>query len=831
MMRMMRQRLLVGVAAIWLVAGGSARAQEAHPDDDGEAARADITVIGTRAAGRGTTDSPVPIDVIRGDAIRQAGANGELAQSLATLLPAFNFPRQSNSGVGDTVRAAQLRGLSPDQILVLVNGKRYHPTATTALDAKIGRGTAPVDFNTLPVGGVARLDVLRDGAGAQYGSDAIAGVVDIGLDRLDHGAAAGITYGGNVTRPDALDRTLHDGRTAVIDLKAGTRLGETGFLTLGGDYGRQQGTNRAGYDRGGQYLSNGSYADPRNDAFFGRRLFKVGDPRVDSGHLWFNAESAGDDGVTLYSFGILHLREAAGANFFRWPVIVDGKGDDYVAPGQPGNGFLPQSLVRNGDLSVTAGVRGIFGGWKVDGSVTYGGNWIRYRLRDSLNYSLGAASPTAFLLSRTRSDQLVGNLDVSRDYDLGLASPVTLAAGLEYRHERWRSRPGDAASYAVGPLADPASLGLQPGAQAGPGLTPDDARSLGRDVVAGYAEASADLLPGVLADVAGRIEHYSDAGTAVAGKAAVRWAIAPGLAVRGSVSNSFRAPGLAQLGTSATSLSFGEGGQLRRVSTLPVDSPAARGLGARDLRPERSVNLSGGITTTPVPGLRLSVDVFQILIDDRITLSERFDLSAVTPSRRSALGLATYDAINFFTNAVDLKTRGIDAVADYRRTYGGTTIGLSAAYSYARNTIRRVTAPPAQLAANGIGGGLIGLEETNTLETAAPRDKIILSADAARGAVSGLVRGVRFGSVEHVFDFGGGFTPRQRFGAAWSLDAELSLAVRRGLTVSVGGNNLLDRYPDRSIDDFNGAGNLAYDPLSPIGINGRFLYVRARVTL
>ena len=832
-MRIMQQRLLGGIATIFLAAGsGTAIAQADDAPAGPDPADSEITVIGTRAPNRSVLDSPVPIDVIRGDAIRQAGATGELAQSLQQLVPAFNFPRQSNSGVGDTVRAAQLRGLSPDQVLVLVNGKRYHPTSTPALDTKIGRGTAPVDLNTLPINGVGRLDVLRDGAGAQYGSDAIAGVINIGLDRMDHGVAAGVTYGQTVTEPGAIGRTLHDGRTVTADVKFGTRLGQDGFLTVGGDYTHQQGTNRAGFDQGGQFLSNGSYTDPRNDAFFGRRLFKVGDPRVDGGHLWYNAETRVGEGLTLYSFGIGHVRRSIGANFFRWPVIVDGNGDDYLPPAQPGGtaGFRPESVVRNRDVSVTAGLRGELGGWKIDGSVTYGRNWIDYRIRDSVNYSLGADSPNRFLLSKVRSDQLVANLDLSRGYDVGLASPVTVSGGLEFRRETWHSRPGDPASYAVGPLADPASLGLQPGAQAGPGLTPDDARYRDRNVIAGYAEVSAELLPTVLADIAGRVEHYSDAGTAVAGKGALRWEFTPGFAVRGSVSNSFRAPGLAQRGASATSLNFGEGGALRRVSTLPVDSAAARALGARNLRPERSFNLSGGVTAAPITGLRLSVDVFRILINNRITLSERFDLSGLTPDQRAALGLATYDAINFFTNAVDLKTRGIEAVADYRRSFGETKVSLSASYSYAKSSIRRVDAAPPQLAANGIAGGLIGLEETNTLENAAPRDKVILSADASRGPVSGLVRGTRYGSVVRVFDFGGGFAPRQRFGAQWSLDAELSYAVTSALTLSVGGTNLADNYPPRSMEDINGAGNLAYDVLSPIGINGRYLYARGRVT-
>ncbi len=831
---MQKQILGLGVALSALVAAlpVTAFAQDAStPADAADGTPADILVIGTRGAERTVIDSPVPVDVLSEAAVTQAGPQGETAQSLATLVPSFNFPRQSNSGAGDTVRAAQLRGLSPDQTLVLVNGRRYHTTSSPNLDTKIGRGTTPVDFNTLPVNAIGRVEVLRDGAGAQYGSDAIAGVVNVALDRLDHGGSVGISYGLNVTKPGAIGKSIEDGQTTVVDAKLGTKLGDGGFFTVGGDYIFGQGTNRAGYDEGGQFLTNGSYTDPRNDPFFGRRLFKVGDPRVRSGHLWYNAELPAGD-VTLYSYAIAHARKAEGANFFRWPVIVDGNGDDYVSPAQPNGlgGFRPVSVVRNRDVSTTLGAKGEAGGWSLDGSVTYGRNWISYRLRDSVNYSLGAASPTRFLLSKLRSSQLAANFDATRKFELGLASPVTFSAGVEYRHETWRSRPGDPASYAVGPLADSESLGLQPGAQAGPGLTPEDARSRDRDVIAGYVELSADLVTGLFADVAGRVEHYSDADTRVAGKAALRWELTPGVALRGSVSNSFRAPTLGQIGVSATGLSFGEGGTLRRIATLPVDSPAARALGAKDLKPETSFNLSAGLVLAPVSGLRVSVDAFRILIDNRITLSERFDLNSRSEDAPPLPpGLANYDAINFFTNAVDLKTQGIEFVGDYRTRAAGGTLALNAGYTYYKNSIRRVDAPPAQLAQYGIEGGLIGLEETNTLTTAAPRTKLILSADWQSDTVGLLARATRFGRVTRVFDFGG-FVPVQRNPAQWSIDAEASYTIAKRVTLSVGANNLFDNYPDPSIGDINGAGNLAYDILSPIGVNGRYLYARARVS-
>ena len=807
-----------------LLLSSAALAQTAPSADEPE----QIIVTGTRAAGRTVLDSPVPVDVLTGQSLRQSGFQGEVAQSLQLLTPSLNFPRQSTSGAGDTVRAAQLRGLSPDQTLVLVNGLRYHNTSVINIDAKIGRGTTPVDLNTLPLNAIGRVEILRDGAGAQYGSDAIAGVVAFQLDRAA-GTTADVTYGLNITDPAAINQTLTDGQTLDVQLKHGTKLGDGGFLVVGGDYLFQQGTNRAGYDQGGQFLSNGSYSDPRNDAFFGRRLFKVGDPRTEGFHLWYNAEVPAG-AVTLYSYGVGHYRQSLGSNFFRWPVINAGAAGDvnYVSPVQP-NGFRPASDTRNADYQIVGGARTERGGWRVDGSVGYGENLFDYRLRDSVNYSLGAASPTAFRLSRSLFDQLTANLDVARDFDVGLFKPVTLAFGTEYRREWWRSRAGDPASYAVGPLAgDP--LFLASGAQAGPGLTPEDARARDRDVIAGYAELSAPLTRTVFVDLAGRVEHFADIkDTSVSGKAAARWEFTPGFALRGSVSNSFKAPALAQLGASQNSLSFGAGGALRRIATLPYDSPAAIVLGAKRLDPETSFNLSTGITANPLKGLRLSADVFRIDVDNRITLSERFDLTGLTPAQQAGLGLASYDAINFFTNAVDLRSEGVEVVADYTTRVHGGTLALSAAYSYFDVSIRRVRPTPPQLAANGIQGTLIGLEERNTLTDAAPPDKLILQGNWQGRVLNGLVRVTRFGEAVRVFNFGGGFAPVQRFGADWVLDTEIGFTIARRYTLSVGANNVTDAYPDPSSADINGAGNLAYDFLSPIGVNGRYVYARAGV--
>lgn len=311
-----------------------------------------IVVTGTRGKGRTVLDSPVPIDVLTAKDLRAAGSlNGELGQALQVLLPSFNFPRQSNSGGADHVRAAQLRGLSPDQVLVLVNGKRRHTSALVNDSSKIGRGTAPVDFNSIPISAIKRIEVLRDGAGAQYGSDAIAGVINIILDDGADGGELGTTYGLYHTHQDAIDRDTTDGANVFTSAKIGTALGDGGFARGGAEYKHRNPTNRAGFD---------DFADTP-----GQRNYVLGDGKARDVNLWLNSELPLQPG-TVYAFGTYSDRETTGANFYRYP--------DPDRPIFPG-GYRPESLGHNTDLAASSGLKGRLGdAWTYDASVSYGRN-------------------------------------------------------------------------------------------------------------------------------------------------------------------------------------------------------------------------------------------------------------------------------------------------------------------------------------------------------------------------------------------------------------------------------------------------------------------------
>jgi iron complex outermembrane receptor protein len=783
----------------------------ASAQDSAEALES-VVVTATRSRAESNLETTVPVDVVDAQQLATAGAfGGELGQALQVLVPSFNMPRQSNSGTADLVRPAQLRGLSPDQVLVLVNGKRRHTTSITGIDSKIGRGTAPVDFNSIPSNAIRRIEVLRDGAGAQYGSDAIAGVVNVILDNRAEGIDLSVGYGTHYTDFDPIDDTLDDGGTTTVQGSFGLRLGDDGFLRAGFDYRDREGTNRSGFDQ------VPFFEDSANIPLVGgQRNFKPGDAATEDVNLWVNAETA-IGSLRGYGFATWNSRDSEGTGFFRYPVSSAN-----ILSVNPG-GYRPVTTGDNQDVSLTAGLRGNVGAWKWDTSLSFGRNSFKSGVRNSLNPSLGPTSPRTFFSGETENELLVFNLDFSRE--LALAAGASAAAGFEWRREAFQSSAGELASYQAGPFAGAPDF-LAIGAQAGGGLRPQEERDLERNVAAAYGELSVELTDTVQVDVAVRVEDYEDFGSAVAGKLAGRWEFAPGYALRAAVSSSLRAPSLVQLGFGTSSTSFGAGGQLTTVNTLPVDDPLARALGARDLDEETSLNFGLGLTARITERFNVTLDAFRIDVDDRITLSERVDcLPGAVPAAALALcGLRNVTAANFFTNAVNTRTEGVELVANYGLPLAGGMLDLSLAYATADTEIRSVNDP----AITGVI--LVGVEETNTIEGAAPDDKGVFSArwQGERLALTGRLG--YSGETTRVFNFGGGFEPSQTYGGKLQVDTEVGYRLFDKVELYVGASNLFDEYPDESNDLIFYFGNLPYDVLSPIGFNGRFVYGGVRAS-
>jgi iron complex outermembrane recepter protein len=773
----------------------------------------EVIVTGTRTKGRTVLDSPVPVDVLAAGDLAKSGATaGELGQALQALAPSFNFPRQSNSGGADHVRAAQLRGMSPDQVLVLVNGKRRHTSAVVNLESKIGKGTTPVDFNAIPLNAIKRIEVLRDGAGAQYGSDAIAGVINIILEDAPSGNEFTLSFGQNRTSFEPTHQSLRDGDTTVAQLKSVFALG-SGHINVGGELRHRGRTNRSGFDTLPFFFDS----TPANMATIGQRNYAPGDGDAKDYDLWFNSTLPLASGAEFYAFSTYDHRDSTGAAFFRYPDSSSNQTRIYA------QGFRPESLGTNDDLSLAGGFKGQAGAWGWDGSLTYGQNRFNYKLGNSLNASLGPTSPTSFKIGDFKFEQLTANFDATRELNVtALSHPLNLAAGAEFRRERYQTGPGDPASYAAGPFTD-----KDAGAQAGPGLTPADVAHTSRNVGSLYVDLSSDLSAHFFADAALRYEHYSDFGDAVAGKLSGLFKVTPAFAFRGALSNSFRAPALSQTAYKSTSTSFGEGGSLATVLTLPVADPIAHALGAQKLKAEKSLNYSVGFTFAPMDGFNMAVDWFGIKVKDRITISERLGGSDLTSFIQTQFGLNGVEGINFFTNAVDTITKGVDVVANYRQELGSSALRLTAAYSYARTTIHRVRATPTQLQALGLNDVLFGVEERNTLVGAAPRNKTILSGEWSDPRWALTARLTRYGTAVRVFNFGDGFEPSQQYGAKTQLDLDAELKLTTQFSLALGGTNVLDNYADLSSSDINYFGNFPYDVLSPIGFNGAFFYARA----
>ena len=801
-----RAALGAGASGAALLSAIPALAQEAQP------ALEEVVVVGTRTAGRSLDESLAPIDLVTPEAIRQSSAiPGEVGAAIQSLVPSFNLPRQSNSNFADVVRPAQLRNLSPDQVLVLVNGKRRHTTATLTTESKLGKGTSPVDFNSIPVGAIKRIEVLRDGAGAQYGSDAIAGVINVVLKDADQGGEATATWGQNSTDFEPTGRSVNDGDTLYASVNSGFGMGG-GFLNLTAEYRDRDPTLRSGPDQI-PFFENQT---PPNLALAGTQTHKAGDGQMEDISFMYNASVPVGDALELYSFGSYSDRNGEGANFFRYP-------DSFAnVPTIFPDGYIPVLEADNVDLSFAAGLRGtLASGWDWDLSAVYGSNDFDHDVTNSLNVSLGEASPTRFNVGEYKYAQTSVRFDMTREFDVGgLSNPLNLAWGLEYRNEGYETEPGDPESYEAGPV-----IGAPIGTQAGSGLKPEETVDVDRDAVGAYVDVETNLTDRFQAGVAVRFEDYSDFGNSVDGKVSGRYELTDAFAVRGTVGTGFRAPSLTQAFFRGSTTSFGEGGQLENVLNLPTDDPIAVLLGAQDLDAEESVSYNLGFVFTPDNGFRLTVDFYRVDIDDRITLSERIGGPEVTDFIDDQLGIPGVLGVRFFTNAIDTQTEGFDIVADYAFDVGPGSLTLSAAYNNSDTEVTAVDPNPPELDALGVDNVLFGVEERNTIETASPDDKIILSAHWQTERWSVLARGTRWGEATRVFNFGD-FVPEQTYGAEWGVDLDVEFAVTDKLSVAIGGNNVLDEYPDLSSADINYFGNLPYDVLSPLTFNGAFYYLR-----
>ncbi|MEO7072565.1 MAG: TonB-dependent receptor [Rhodanobacter sp.] len=767
-----------------------ANAASRHPADNRAAVLQTVVVTGTRAPDRTAADSMAPIDVLTQEDLATTGAP-DLAQALRILLPAFNYPQPSINGSTDSTQPAQLRGLSPDQVLVLVNGKRQHTTSLSMVTAplSIGRGASPVDLSAIPVNAIARVEVLRDGAAAQYGSDAIAGVINI---ILNGGAGHGSAQTGLGRHDGGQGRTWHGGADG------GFAFGDAGWVHLAANYVNQMPTQHADVD----------WRYP-GDPIYGKHSVRYGLPRLVARMAAVNAQYRLGEHATLYGFTLFNQRETTVGEAFRAVSTYAATSPAAVAVYPAG--FLPMihSAVR--DDNEVLGLRGRVGEWHYDLSVDSGGNHWKPHTLNSFNFDLGAASPTQFYTGTLAIRQNEYNLDVGRDFMLDDAGSLSVAWGLASRHEDFSIKTGDWASM------------VGTGAEAvGGGFLAGDAGSHARHNRAGYMDL--EYSPGrhLSAGLAVRRERYSDFGGTTSWKLSGRYAFAPALAVRATASTGFRAPSLQQEFYSSTGVVFDDPADPKSwdvVRTFPVSDPVAVALGAQPLQPEQSRNYSIGWVYTSAMGPYATLDLYQIDVDDRIILSGDL-IGAPVREYLTRVGFPGVSGGRFFTNAANTRTRGADLVAGWPLSFRRATLTLTAGANWNKTELRSIKPNPQQLGLAGLQLPILNRAERGRITRLSPRSKLFAAARWQRGNWRVNAQATRYGQW-----FWQGWTPAgdQTFGARVLLDASVGYAWS-AVSLTLGANNLTNVYPDRNNAVNSYGGQLVYPASSPFGFNGRYWY-------
>jgi iron complex outermembrane recepter protein len=799
-----------------------------------------VVVTGVRGnRPRTVANSPSPIDVIGREELHATGHVG-LKETLGALVPSLNMPALGGGGTSASVRPYSYRGLSGDYLLVLVNGKRRHTTALINNLSRVSGGSTPIDLDLIPAAAVGHIEVLRDGAAAQYGSDAIAGVMNIILDKEPEGLSFSQSIG----------QTYEHGAPLVQQmLSYGIPLGKQGgFVRLSAE---------AKY-----HDSATSSADPYPDPFQGKpnpyypTLNGVEDPReaAKKGTVYaggygrsnrdivisgaYNAELPVTPNLTLYSFSTLAYRDVKDARGAYAANNIASLPEIYP------NGFQAYRRIWEWDGQAAIGGRGKLANWDWDLSTGFGRDNAKLGAVNTLNPSLGPTSPTSFVMGRQIQDLWINNLDVSRPFNIGLPEPLTVSGGLEHRYERFKNVAGDADSYRDGGYIIPtgtdpfhATFGGRtpsPGLVSFTGTSPADARGLDRNNVAAYVDLSTSPAKKWFTGVAARAEHYDDsAGNTVSGKLSTRWEFLPGLAVRGGVNSGFRAPSLAQTGFSTTqnTATIIEGERVRTTSKfLAVDSPAAIALGAEPLKPEKSFNVSSGLTYQLARALHVTVDGYYLNIKDRIVKTDFLGTpnngGAAVSGILNEAGITGVDSAQFFINGVDTRTLGFDIVADYTLRHEKLgTFKPSVAYSYANTKITHLAENPPELASLNVV--LFGRQGQIDLVRAAPRAKFILTGNWNIWRLHTIVRLTRYGKYVEASTTPGFDTT---YGAKAITDIDVGYDLTENVTVALGAYNLFNVYPDKKGPiALDGSG--VYGSFAPFGLSGGYYYARLSVNL
>jgi iron complex outermembrane receptor protein len=856
----------------------------------------EVVVVGSRGGGRTKLESSVPVDVLDIKTLSLSSPQTNINQMLNYVAPSFTSNTQTISDGTDHIDPAALRGLGPDQVLVLINGKRRHTSSLVNINGTFGRGNVGTDMNALPAGAIQRIEVLRDGAAAQYGSDAIAGVINIIMKEDVNQLSANFTTGAFASEGSNFFTGGMDGEQYDLSLNYGLPLGrEGGYINFTGNFESRGWTSRmkeltgqlfgvfngaerlyaaAGLDPSRMtvddyrtYALNLSYltadqttaiqnaddatlkstsgpllADASAGELAARGLertdfnMRVGQSQIRGGRFFANMSLPIGDNAEFYAFGGLSSRDGLATGFYRLPHQ-----NRTYSPAHP-NGFLPEIHTDILDKSIATGIRGQVKGWDADFSNTYGTNSFRYNVQNSNNATLQQATPFEFDAGGFAFSQNTTNFDLRRFYEEVLYG-LNVAMGAEVRVENYQINAGNENSWAsydvngevVGPSTLDANLvrdffgRTRPGgAQVFPGFRPSNELSEYRNSFAVYADAEVDLTEAFLLSGALRFENYSDFGSTFNYKATGRYKVTENWSVRAAASSGFRAPSLHQIYFNSTSTLFVDGIPYE-VGTFSNNSRIARILGIPTLKEETSQSFTAGITgRIPEANLTLSVDAFQVDIDDRVILTGTFDPSdGKTPEQKAELATlfaaANSESATFFANAIDTRTQGIDVVLTHNWRINNTnrlSTSLAATFSQTEKVGNVKTSSELE----GLESVYFDSTSLIYLERAVPRTKLNLSFNLTMGKLNVFLRNVYFGEVTEATN---NQANQQEFAGKVVTDLTVGYELMNNLRLTVGANNLLDVYPDENIAANQGSGQFLYSRRSQqFGFQGRYIFGR-----
>lgn len=767
----------------------------------------DVVLTGSRNKKRTVVNSAVPVDVIEVKQLSQSTGQVEVNQLLQFSAPSFNSNKQSGSDGADAVDPATLRGLGPDQTLLLINGKRYHQSSLVNLFGTRGRGNTGSDMNTIPVAAIKKIEVLRDGASAQYGSDAIAGVINVILNDRNKGTEVNAFYGLNVFKSpgdnDVVSDKKLDGNTLDLSLNTGISIGKRGgFMNLTLDF------------------VNKDYAirNANPDKFDAPRQ-RFGDAAAKNVYAFLNTEIPLSENVKFYNnSGFSHRNTKA----YAWTRSADADGN---IPSVYPNGFNPIQDTKITDFTFNNGLKFKWANWDLDFYNALGNNDFHYDITHTINATLGANSPTTFDAGGHSLLQNTTGLSATKSFDV--LKGLNIALGTEYRYEKFNINKGEEASYAAYDIngnvvtastpsnllvTNPDSGNVRPGGSQGfPGYSIDLGKS--RSNYAAYVDAELDITHNWMISGAARYENYSDFGSTLNGKFATRYAFTPEFAFRGSVSTGFRAPSLVQKYYSLQFTNF-QGGELVTIQLGSNDSNLAKTAGIEQLNEEKSVNVSAGFTYN-TGKFTATVDGYMVNVKDRIVLSGYFT-NAEIPTLPSNVEQA-----QFFANAVDTKTKGVDIILTYSENIGSGKLTTTLAGNFNNMEIYKVNAP-ASLA--GLESIFLSEREKTFILASAPKSKINLNLNYKINKLTTNLQLVRFDKVRLIGY--GGDTDFQDYDARITTDLSFGYEFSDKFSWVLGGKNIFNRYPTLQYDhvsDGNTESGGIFDPVQ-MGFAGRQVY-------